>query len=85
MKTHKVEYICWKHAHHHHQTDIGFINGNLLGIVKNSHLSKIMLDLNLKAIETFLRGERVEGTQGDRDLGRDYKPSKFHKFEMFTF
>jgi hypothetical protein len=71
---HKVEFIIWKDAHHNHQTDMGFVSGNLLNAVKNSHLSKVMLELNVTAIERFLNGERVEGTFGDRDLGRKYKP-----------
>lgn len=53
---------------------MGFINGNLLGIIKNSHLSKIMFDLNVQAIDKFLRNEKVEGTFGEKDLGRDYVP-----------
>lgn len=36
----KVEYVIWEGAHHLHQTDVGFINGNLLGMVKNASLSK---------------------------------------------
>lgn len=74
MKFHKVEYINWRNGDHLHQTDMGFINGNLLGIVKHSHLSQIMLDLNIEAIEKFLRNEKVEGTFGEKDLGRNHIP-----------
>jgi hypothetical protein len=61
LAAHNLEYVLWKNAHHLHQTDMGFINGNLLGAVKNSHLSQIMLDLNLEAIFKFLGGKKVEG------------------------
>jgi hypothetical protein len=57
-----VEYVVWKHGHHFHQTDVGFINGNILNACKNSHLSKILMDLNIQAIDKFLKGEPVEGT-----------------------
>ena len=53
---HKVEYIIWEGAHHMHQTDAGFINGNFLGIVKNSALSDQKMTLNLDAIDRFLKG-----------------------------
>jgi len=53
---------------------MGFIIGNTLKKVKNHHLSQLMLDLNLQAIDKFLKGEQVEGTFGDQDLGREYKP-----------
>lgn len=72
---HKAEYIVWHEGHHLHQTDIGFIGGN--GALKNSHLTKLMLELNIAAIDRFLKGEQVEGTFGERDLGRAYKPAKF--------
>ena len=84
VRLHRVEYIVWKNADHLHQTDMGFLMGNLLGIIKNSHLSKIMLDFNLDAIDKFLRGEIVESTYGDKNLGRDYRPSKF-KEETFNY
>jgi len=54
----------WKNGHHLHQTDLGFLNGNLMGAVKNSHLSQLFLDLNIQAITKFLKGEQVEGTFG---------------------
>lgn len=53
---------------------MGFINGNLLGAVKNSHLSKHMLEYNLQAIDKFLEGEKVEGAFGEKDIGRNYRP-----------
>ena len=43
VKTHEVEYIIWKDAHHLHQSDVGFVNGNFLGIMKNSNLSREQL------------------------------------------
>ena len=46
-KAEKVEYILWKNAHHLHQTDMGFITGNLPTICKHSHLSDVLLQLNL--------------------------------------
>ena len=33
-----------------------------------------MFDLNFQAIELFLNGNKVEGTVGDKDLGRIYVP-----------
>jgi hypothetical protein len=54
---------------------MGFINGNFLGVIQRTHLSKIMFDLNVRAIDRFLSGEQVEGSFGDRDLGRNFKPS----------
>jgi hypothetical protein len=57
---------------------MGFILGNVLRKVKNNHLSQLMLDLNLQAIDKFLKGEQVEGTFGDQDLGRTYTPQKFY-------
>lgn len=74
----KVEYILWKNAHHLHQTDLGFINGNLLQACKHSHLSQIFLDLNIEAISKFIKGETVEGTYGAKDLGRSFSPEKFY-------
>lgn len=53
---------------------MGFINGNLLGVIKNPHLSKIMFELNVTAIDKFLRGEKVEGAFVDNDLGRNWVP-----------
>jgi hypothetical protein len=44
-----------------------------------------MLDLNISAIDRFLRGEQVEGAFGEKDLGRDYIPDKFHTLKAFTF
>ncbi len=64
---------------------MGFINGNLLGVIKNPHLSKIMFELNVTAIDKFLRGEKVEGAFGDNDLGRNWVPQKFHPLKTFTF
>jgi hypothetical protein len=58
-KDDKVQYIVWKNAHHLHQTDLGFINGNLLQACKNSHMSQVFLDLNIEAIEKFIKGEQV--------------------------
>ena len=46
-KNDQVEYILWKNAHHLHQSDMGFVSGNLLNKVKHSHMSQIFLDLNL--------------------------------------
>jgi hypothetical protein len=69
-----VEYVLWKNGDHLHQSDMGFILGNILGMVKNHHLSHLMLDLNLQAIDKFFKGEKVEGTFGDQDLGREYRP-----------
>ena len=54
--THNVEYIIWTDAHHLHHTDFGFINGNFLGIVKNSVQSREQMELNLEAIDSFLKG-----------------------------
>jgi len=45
-------------------------------------MSQIFLDLNIKAIETFLQGDPVEGTLASKDLGRDYTPDKFHPEEF---
>jgi hypothetical protein len=60
-KNNKIEYVLWKNANHLHQTDMCFINGNLLGKIKHSHMSQIFLDLNINAINKFLKGEKVEG------------------------
>lgn len=38
---------------------MGFVNGNLLGVVKHSHMSQIFIDLNISAIDKFLKGEKV--------------------------
>ena len=38
----KIEYVLWKSAHHNHQTDMGFIMGNLPKICKHSHMSQIL-------------------------------------------
>ena len=84
-KNDKVEYVCWKNAYHIHQTDMGFINGNLLGVVKHSHMSQIFLDLNIIAMDKFLKGEKVEGTFDSKDLGRDYTPDKFYSEKNFMF
>lgn len=65
--------------------DMGFIAGNLQGKVKNSHLSQMMHDFNLDVIDRFLKGEQVEPTVGDRNLGREFKPLKFHAPHKFTF
>lgn len=64
---------------------MGFINGNLLGMIKNTHLSQMMFDLNITAIDRFLRDEKVEGTFGDKDVGRNYVPDKFYPQKVFTF
>jgi hypothetical protein len=53
---------------------MGFLNGNVFNKCKNSHLSKIMFDLNFLAMEQFLNGKKVEGTFGEKDLGRNYTP-----------
>lgn len=71
---HNVEYVIWRNAHHAHQSDMGFLNGNVFNKCKNSHLSKIMFDLNFLAMEQFLNGKKVEGTFGEKDLGRNYTP-----------
>lgn len=81
----KVEYILWKNAHHLHQTDLGFINGNLLQACKHSHLSQIFLDLNIEAISKFIKGETVEGTYGAKDLGRSFSPEKFYSEDNFMY
>ena len=73
-KKDKVEYILWKNGHHLHQSDMGFINGNMLQAVKHSHMSQIFHDLNNDAIEKVLRGEKAEGTFEEKDLGREYTP-----------
>ena len=83
-KTEKVEYILWKNGHHLHQTDMGFIFGNLLNAVKHSHMSQIFLDLNLDAIDKFLKGEKVEGQFEGKDLGRDHSFVEFHPPSNFT-
>ena len=57
-----IEYVLWKNAHHLHQTDMGFVNGNLIGVCTHSHLSQILFDLNVAAMNKFLRGEKAEGT-----------------------
>lgn len=54
-----AEYIVWREGHHLHQTDMGFISGNLLGAIKKSQLTKLMLDLNISAIDRFLKGNKV--------------------------
>jgi hypothetical protein len=82
---HKLQYIIWKEGHHNHQTDMGFISGNLLGAVKNHHLSKLMLELNISAVERFIKGEQVEGTFGERELGREFKPVKYYPEDKFHF
>ena len=81
----KLEFVLWNNGHHLHQTDMGFINGNLLGKIKHSHMSQIFLDLNISAIDKFLRGEKVEGTFESKDLGRNYTPEKFYSEGKFTF
>ena len=73
-----IEYILWKNGHHLHQTDMGFINGNLMKAIKHSHMSQIFLGLNIEAIDLFLRGERAEGAFAGKDLGRDYRPEEFY-------
>lgn len=78
LAQHKAEYIVWKDAHHLHQSDMGFVGGNLQDTILNSHLSQLMIDLNLAALDGFLRGEKVEGTFGEYDLGRSYRPKQFH-------
>jgi hypothetical protein len=85
LDRHSAEHIVWREGSHFHQTDVGFINGNFLGVVKRTHLSKIMFDLNVSAIDKFLRGEKVEGTFGDRDLGRNFRPSEFHPEYKLSF
>ena len=62
-----------------HQSDVGFINGNLLGVIKNAELSKEKLELNLEAIGRFIKGESVEGKYGEKDCGRDYVPEKYEQ------
>jgi hypothetical protein len=74
---HSAEYIIWREGSHFHQTEMGFITGNFLGVIKRTHLSKLMFDLNVSAIDRFFRGEKIEGAFGDRDLGRNFKPSVF--------
>ena len=85
QETHRVQYVNWRNAHHVHQTDMGFLIGNTPGKCKNSHLSGIMLDLNFQAIDRFLSGKKVEGTFGDKDLGRKFVPEKFHPKNYFTY
>lgn len=63
---HKIEYIIWKGASHLHQTDLGYVLGNLLGTVSNAKDSELLLHLNYDAMDRFLKGEKVEGTYGDR-------------------
>jgi hypothetical protein len=54
-----------------------------MGAVKHHHLSKNFLELNITAIERFMKGERVEGTFGPRELGREWKPKKFYPEDGF--
>lgn len=80
----KMEYVVWKNAHHLHQTDLGFVNGNLLQACKNSHMSQIFFDLNVHAIDRFVRGEPVEGHYEGKDLGRTYTPEQFYNEADFS-
>ena len=68
-----------------HHSDVGFLAGNLKGIMQNYQLSQHFMDLNFDIIEKFLKGERVEGTLGDKDLGRDFSPKKYHKDDITTW
>lgn len=36
-------------------------------------MSQILFELNMAAIDKFLRQDKVEGTFGEKDLGRNYK------------
>ena len=48
----------WKKGDHLQQTDMGFIVGNQLRKIKNSELSGLNMEMNIRAMEMFLIGEQ---------------------------
>ena len=53
-------YLAWKGADHSHQTDLCFVLGNTLRKVKNSHLSDVMMENNVGAVNMFLEEHSKE-------------------------
>ena len=53
-------YLLWKKADHAHQSDLCFIVGNILGQVKNSHLSDALMSNNVGAVNMFLDNSTKE-------------------------
>ena len=43
------------------------------------------MELNIQAMDLFLKGEKVEGKFGDKDLGRDFVPKIFTPVDMTTW
>ncbi len=74
----RVIYLIWGKGDHLHQTDMGFLVGNILGKVKHSELSLEMLNKNLKAIEMFVEGnvseEKMREAFKEDVLGVGWKP-----------
>jgi hypothetical protein len=44
-----------------------------------------MMELNLHAIDNFLKGETVEGKFGKKELGRDFEPPFYHTEKIETW
>lgn len=73
--------MLWKRAVHLHQTDMGYVCGNVLGVVKNCHFTTDFLNLNFKAMDSFLsgkRGEELEAEFKDKIL-LNHQPLTFKK------
>jgi hypothetical protein len=68
LSNHELDYVVLKNEIHVHHSDMGFVLGNFLNFIENSHLSKELFDLTMTAIHKFLNGERVEGTLGNKEL-----------------
>lgn len=65
-----------------HQTDMGFVAGNILGRCRNSELSLEMLEKNLKAVRMFLEEknvteEKMREVFRDDVLPVDFKPKEW--------
>lgn len=51
----KIVYLCWKKGDHLHQTDLPFLVGSTLGVIKNIKESKKMMSSNIEILDEFLK------------------------------
>lgn len=63
-----VQCVVWKEGSDLYQTDLCLFFSGKAENWENK------FQMNLEAINTFVQGKQVEGTLGDNDLGRKYRP-----------